>query len=50
MQDNMRGVDTIDVGVFVKNAKVSCTTSNDLLANNSLSMSLFFKVATILPK
>ncbi len=50
MQDNMKGVDTIDVGVLVENAKVSCTTSDDLLTNNSLSMFLFSKVVTILPK
>jgi hypothetical protein len=50
MQDNTRGVDTTDVGVLVKDAKVSYMTSHDLLANNSLSMFLFSKVATVLPK
>jgi hypothetical protein len=50
VQDNMRGVDTTDVGVLAEDAKASCTMSDDLLANSSLSTSLFLKVATVLPK
>jgi hypothetical protein len=50
VQDNMRGVDTTDVGVLAEDAKVSCTMSDDLSANSSLSTSLFLKVATVLPK
>jgi hypothetical protein len=50
VQGNMRGVDTTDVGVLAEDAKVSCTMSDDLSANSSLSTSLFLKVATVLPK